>query len=248
MDPDHPIDVLLAVPPSHYMEYQVAKRMYVPGIYFEEADGSVLGANVLMSHDVLFDVENGRIGWVESSCDYSKLVAPFMTVSTPTHSPTKATLAVESQKRANVRARSHAAAETVNLSELPLDSNFPRAQLGFCSSLECRLSVTITAFVALLAVVSLVSRKRRRIRSDRSGRVVIRNAMPAPLSGSMFRTASLSDSESPVQLRNQEKRGAVLRSRSYKPTSLSDDELQLPKRSRDFTRKAVLRARSHVVL
>jgi hypothetical protein len=248
MDPANPIDVLLAVPPSHYMEYQVAKRMYVPGIYFEEADGSVLGANVLMSHEVLFDVENGRIGWVESSCDYSKLVAPFMTVSTPTHSPTKATLAAESKKRANVRARAHAAAETIDMSEFPVDSSFPHVHMGFCSSLECRLSVTITALLALLAAVSLVSRKRRRIRSDRSGRVVIRNGMPAPMSGSMFRSTSLSDSESPVQLRNQEKRGAVLRSRSYKPTSLSDDELQLPKRGRGFTRKAVLRARSSQVV
>jgi hypothetical protein len=185
---------------------------------------------------------------VESSCDYSKLVAPFMTASTPTHSPTKATLAVESKKRSNVRGRTHAAAETINMAELPMDSSFPHAQVGFCSSLECRLSVTITALLALLAVVSLVSRKRRRIRSDRSGRLVIRSGMPAPLSGSMFRSTSLSDGESPVQLRNQDKRGAVLRSRSYKPTSLSDDELQLPKRGRDFTRKAVLRARSHVVL
>ena len=83
LDPDRPMDVLVAVPPTHYMEYQEDLDMYVSGIYFEEAEGSVIGSNVMLLHDVYFDEEHKRIGWVESSCDYAQLVDPLVPVSPP---------------------------------------------------------------------------------------------------------------------------------------------------------------------
>jgi hypothetical protein len=73
LDPEHPYDVILALPPSHYMELD-EKGTYTARFYDDEGGGSVLGGNAIMGHDVLFDVDNSRIGWAESDCDYNKLV------------------------------------------------------------------------------------------------------------------------------------------------------------------------------
>jgi hypothetical protein len=51
LDPEHPYDVILAVPASHYMEGE--KGIYVNRFYDTEGGGSVLGANSIMGHDVL---------------------------------------------------------------------------------------------------------------------------------------------------------------------------------------------------
>jgi hypothetical protein len=76
LDPDNPYDVVIAVPPNHYMEYDDIDQVYVPRFYMEEnpAGVSTIGANTMMGHDVLFDAKNHRIGWAESHCDYSHLV------------------------------------------------------------------------------------------------------------------------------------------------------------------------------
>ena len=80
VDPDSPQDVILAIPASHYMEYAAptggaggvgqGKGTYTPRIYFTEKQGSVIGANAMQAHNVLFDREHGRIGFAESSCEY----------------------------------------------------------------------------------------------------------------------------------------------------------------------------------
>jgi hypothetical protein len=74
LDPQHPSDIILALPPSHYMEYDEESDTYTSRFYPTEGRGSVLGANAIMGHDVFFDIDNQRIGWAESSCDYTKLV------------------------------------------------------------------------------------------------------------------------------------------------------------------------------
>jgi len=74
LDPDHPTDVILALPPSHYMEYDEKSKTYTARFYPTERSGSVLGANAMMGHEVFFDMDNDRIGWSESDCSYSKLV------------------------------------------------------------------------------------------------------------------------------------------------------------------------------
>lgn len=74
VDPDHPYDVLLAIPPSHYMEYDDKQKKYVARFYADESGGSVLGANSMMGHDVFFDIDSKVLGWAESDCDYHTLV------------------------------------------------------------------------------------------------------------------------------------------------------------------------------
>ena len=74
VDPDHPYDILIAMPPSHYMEFDSDEEVYIARFYLEEGSGGVLGANAMMGHDVLFDVHAGRLGWAESSCDYTELM------------------------------------------------------------------------------------------------------------------------------------------------------------------------------
>jgi hypothetical protein len=51
IDPDHPYDVILAVPASHYMEGE--NGVYVNRFYDTESGGSVLGANSMMGHDIM---------------------------------------------------------------------------------------------------------------------------------------------------------------------------------------------------
>lgn len=75
LDPQHPFDVLLAFPPSHYMRYEPGTGMYASRFYTEKLSGSILGANSIMGHDVLFDADNNRIGWAEPDCEYTKLVS-----------------------------------------------------------------------------------------------------------------------------------------------------------------------------
>mmetsp|Transcript_11167 Transcript_11167/g.33070 ORF Transcript_11167/g.33070 Transcript_11167/m.33070 type:complete len:745 (-) Transcript_11167:493-2727(-) len=74
LDPDSPGDILIAMPASHYMEYDPSEDRYVARLYLEEGSGSVLGANLMMGHDVTFDVDGKNIGWAESDCDYSHLI------------------------------------------------------------------------------------------------------------------------------------------------------------------------------
>ena len=69
-----PKDIVLAIPASHYLEYDGDTGKYVPRFYTEEGSGSVLGANAMMGHDVYFDVARGRIGFAESDCDYATLL------------------------------------------------------------------------------------------------------------------------------------------------------------------------------
>lgn len=74
LDERRPTDVLVAMPPTHYMEYNPTTQRYSSRLYFNEKRGGVLGANFMMGHDVLFDAHHGRIGFAESTCDYEKAV------------------------------------------------------------------------------------------------------------------------------------------------------------------------------
>jgi hypothetical protein len=74
LDPAHPRDILLAMPPTHYMEYDEETQEYSAAFYLSGKERGVLGANAIMGHDVLFDVENDRIGWAESDCNYTHLL------------------------------------------------------------------------------------------------------------------------------------------------------------------------------
>jgi len=73
IDKEHPHDILVAVPPSNFMEYDPNRKTYSARVLVNEPDGSVLGANFMMGHDVLFDVDNNRLGFTESDCDSTYL-------------------------------------------------------------------------------------------------------------------------------------------------------------------------------
>jgi len=75
LDPDHPFDILIAIPPAHYVEYDGDNEEYVGRFSVDEGHGSVLGANTMRGHDVFFDItENNRIGFALSDCDYRQLI------------------------------------------------------------------------------------------------------------------------------------------------------------------------------
>ena len=73
LDPTSPYDVLLAIPATHYMEFSPSSGMYTSRLYFTETQGGVLGANAMQGHNVVFDWENGRVGFAESSCEYQDI-------------------------------------------------------------------------------------------------------------------------------------------------------------------------------
>ncbi len=68
-----PRDIILAIPATHYMEPQ-GDDLYIARVSFTESSGGVLGANAMMNHDILFDWENNRLGFAESTCDYEELI------------------------------------------------------------------------------------------------------------------------------------------------------------------------------
>lgn len=75
IDPEYPHDVLIAIPPAHYIEYDSETKKYVGRFSTSESRGSVLGANTMRGHDIYFDIsENGRIGIARSNCDYNALI------------------------------------------------------------------------------------------------------------------------------------------------------------------------------
>jgi hypothetical protein len=57
LDAEHAYDVILAIPPSHYMEFDHKQEKYIARFYTDEGNGSVLGGNAIMGHDVYFDLE-----------------------------------------------------------------------------------------------------------------------------------------------------------------------------------------------
>eukprot|EP00979_Chaetoceros_neogracilis_P005789 scaffold1094_cov241-Chaetoceros_neogracile.AAC.2 len=74
IDPQNPGDVLLAIPPAHYIEYDTGSKHYIGRFSMSEGRGSVIGANTMRGHDVFFDIpSSGSIGFAESDCDYSRL-------------------------------------------------------------------------------------------------------------------------------------------------------------------------------
>ena len=60
-DRTNPYDILLAVPPSHYFLYN--GKSAIPTLIFCEA--SMIGTNILQGHEIVFDLEQNRIGIAE---------------------------------------------------------------------------------------------------------------------------------------------------------------------------------------
>lgn len=148
LDLKNPVDLLFAVPPSSYMTYQQDKGVYIPSFYFDEPEESILGANVMVQHDVFFDVEHYRIGWAESSCDYAQSIAPFLNqkksaVAVPLTEPCKA-------PDLHFRPTDTERVTTPGISNV----SFSRVlHPWLCTSAPCRISVTIIGFLGALATI-----------------------------------------------------------------------------------------------
>ena len=86
LDKKNPRDVIVAVPPTNYMEYK--NGMYKAQIYFDSSSPT-LGSPFLMGLDVLYDVDGQRLGMSESSCGIITPATSAPTASKPVNrSPT----------------------------------------------------------------------------------------------------------------------------------------------------------------
>jgi hypothetical protein len=75
LDALNPFDIILAIPAHNYLSYNTATRVATPTIQFSDKF-SFLGANVLQGHELVFDLDNHRIGFAEiSSCDGTTVLA-----------------------------------------------------------------------------------------------------------------------------------------------------------------------------
>jgi len=71
VDPKHCNDVVIRVPPSHYL-LSYGKDLFTIAIEFNSNVG-IIGANALQKHDVLFDNDNRSIGFAASDCKYDEV-------------------------------------------------------------------------------------------------------------------------------------------------------------------------------
>lgn len=99
LDALNPFDIILAVPAHHYLSYNTVTKVATPTIQFSDKV-SFLGANVLQGHELVFDLDNHRIGFAEvSSCDGTTELAKSKGRSMNDHvSPAKNTTGSESAK------------------------------------------------------------------------------------------------------------------------------------------------------
>ena len=76
IDPNNKGDVILKIPPSHYLFYY-GGNTYSSELHFESQYqmGGILGGNAMQGHDVFFDNEKKLIGFAESKCDYGSAIA-----------------------------------------------------------------------------------------------------------------------------------------------------------------------------
>lgn len=76
LDHENPLDILLAIPPEHYFEYN--GKYYQSRFYVDETGHqSIMGANTLMGHNILFDLERLRLGIAESTCNYTAVTSKY---------------------------------------------------------------------------------------------------------------------------------------------------------------------------
>ena len=80
LDPEHPLDVIVTMPASHYLELEPGgEESYVRTISTStnSETGSVLGGNFMRGHDILFNIDDQRLGWAQSNCDYTDLLEEY---------------------------------------------------------------------------------------------------------------------------------------------------------------------------
>lgn len=95
-------DVQLVVPPAKYIAEE--KGALFSNIHFSERSGGVLGANVMMGYDVIFDIQGRRVGFAEANCSYGQ-PSPTATPSSPDNVPSHGTNAAAEGKNGHLPSR-----------------------------------------------------------------------------------------------------------------------------------------------
>lgn len=78
--------VTIRMPVTSYLD-SVGQGKYTFRIYLTEKSGGVLGANFMNDLNVIFDVDNQRLGFVKSTCNFEEFNSPV--TNTPTMAPSK---------------------------------------------------------------------------------------------------------------------------------------------------------------
>jgi hypothetical protein len=174
VDADHPYDVLIAMPPTHYFEYDEESDTYEARFYTDEAGGGVLGANAMMGHDVYFDVEGSAIGWAESDCDYMSRLGKYYTGPMDSEMGADVDEAgggrvepEEGKVEAEVEAE-HGEVSEPKSPEAPYPENYQYSNgsdepslpaHSFCSSLTCQISFLGVAVVSVMMIAVRLLRR-----------------------------------------------------------------------------------------
>ena len=78
VNPENPLNILLALPPAHYMERtshgsnEGDRGSFSMHVHFTEILGRLLGANIMIGLNVVFNVDNFRVVFVESDYHYNR--------------------------------------------------------------------------------------------------------------------------------------------------------------------------------
>lgn len=75
-------DIELEIPATKYLS-KADDGTYYGNFHFSERSGGVLGASTMVGYDVIFDMEERRIGFAESLCDATKFKHPASNVPQP---------------------------------------------------------------------------------------------------------------------------------------------------------------------
>lgn len=71
LDAANPNDPIFVMRSKHYLRKYGKDILHMTE---KEGDGAILGAYVMMGHDILHDVENNRVGFAESDCQLESLL------------------------------------------------------------------------------------------------------------------------------------------------------------------------------
>ncbi|OQS06024.1 aspartyl protease family A01B [Thraustotheca clavata] len=66
-------DIILEAPPSLYITKTSGGHL-CGNIFFTEGNGGVIGANLMINHEFVFDLDDERVGFAEADCEYRGLM------------------------------------------------------------------------------------------------------------------------------------------------------------------------------
>ncbi|KAG7401058.1 hypothetical protein PHYBOEH_003253 [Phytophthora boehmeriae] len=75
-------EIILEVPPEQYLLATNNGNSFCGGIHLSENSGGVIGANIMTDRDVIFDLGNQRVGFVDADCMYQASMDARMSPTT----------------------------------------------------------------------------------------------------------------------------------------------------------------------